>query len=84
MIDDSYDRLKIIIKPYLPEDVSIDAIDHQSHLIDDLNINSTHLVDIVLDVEDAYDITIEDDELEKMDTVKGALALIAEKRQSKA
>jgi acyl carrier protein len=80
MTEDSYDRLKEIIKPYLPEDVSVKDIDQQSHLINDLNINSTHLVDIVLDVEDAFDITIEDDELEKMDTVAGSLALISEKR----
>lgn len=80
MTEDSYNRLKEIIKPYLPEDVSVKDIDQQSHLINDLNINSTHLVDIVLDVEDAFDITIEDDELEKMDTVAGSLALISEKR----
>lgn len=80
MTEDSYDRLKKIIMPYLPDDVSVKDIDQQSHLINDLNINSTHLVDIVLDVEDAFDITIEDDELEKMDTVAGSLALISEKR----
>ena len=45
----------------------------------DLNINSTHLVDIVLDVEDAFDITIEDDELDKMETVKASIALIEQK-----
>lgn len=80
MTEDSYDRLKTIIMPYLPDDVSVEDIEQQSHLINDLNINSTHLVDIILDVEDAFDITIEDDELEKMDTVAGSLALISEKR----
>ena len=80
MTEDSYDRLKAIISPYLPEDVSINDIEPQSHLVNDLNINSTHLVDIVLDVEDAFDITIEDDELEKMDTVSSSLALISKKR----
>ncbi len=64
MSQDIYPQLKEIIKPYLPEDVNPDAISHESHLVTDLNINSTHLVDIVLDVEYAFDITIEDDELE--------------------
>lgn len=76
----TYAKLKEIISPYLPEDVSVQEIDEESHLINDLNINSTHLVDIVLDVEDAFDITIEDDELEKMDTVAGSLALISKKQ----
>ncbi len=83
MTQDSYERLKKIILPYLPEDVSVEDIEENSHLINDLNINSTHLVDIVLDIEDAFDITIEDDELEDMDTVAGSLALISEKRVSK-
>ncbi len=79
MTQDTYTQLKEIIKPYLPEDVSVADIDEDSRLVNDLNINSTHLVDIVLDVEDAFDITIEDDELEDMDTVKSSLDLISRK-----
>ena len=81
-MNDIYPQLKKIIKPYLPEDVSVDEIHEDSHLVKDLNINSTHLVDIVLDVEDAFDITIEDDELEQMDTVKNSLDLISRKRNA--
>ena len=43
------------------------------------NINSANLVDIVLDVEDHFDITIEDDEIEKMETVQSAIAIIESK-----
>lgn len=74
-----YSKLKTIILPYLPEDVDPEAIEEHSHLINDLNINSTHLVDVVLDVEDAFDITIEDDEIEKMETVSEAVSLIEAK-----
>lgn len=81
MTEDTYTQLKKIIKPYLPDDVSVEDIQENSHLVNDLNINSTHLVDIVLDVEDAFDITIEDDELEQMDTVKSSLDLISRKRE---
>jgi len=79
MSQDIYPKLKEIIQPYLPEDVNPDAISPESHLVTDLNINSTHLVDIVLDVEDAFDITIEDDELGKMETVNASIALIEQK-----
>ena len=82
MTENIYPELKKIIKPYLPEDVSVDDIHEESHLVNDLNINSTHLVDIVLDVEDAFDITIEDEELEKMDTVKSSLDLISRKQEA--
>ncbi|MGB5943495.1 MAG: phosphopantetheine-binding protein [Leeuwenhoekiella sp.] len=76
---DIYNSLKDIIKPYLPEDVDPENISPESHLVRDLNVNSTHLVDIVLDVEDAFDITIEDDELGQMETVDRSIKLIEEK-----
>ncbi|WP_089373895.1 phosphopantetheine-binding protein [Dokdonia pacifica] len=79
MNTDNYDALKKIIKIYLPEDVSVDDITPNSHLINELNINSANLVDVVLDVEDHFDITIEDDEIEKMDTVASALEIISQK-----
>jgi len=74
-----YEDLKGIIKIYLPEDVTVDDIELTSHLTQELNINSANLVDIVLDVEDHFDITIEDDEIEKMETVKSAIAIIESK-----
>lgn len=79
MNTENYDALKKIIKIYLPEDVSVDDITPNSHLINELNINSANLVDVVLDVEDHFDITIEDDEIEKMDTVASAVAIIGKK-----
>ncbi len=77
--EDIYAQLKSIIKIYLPEDVSVDEIGPESHLIDELNINSSHLIDVVLDLEDAFGIEIKDDELEAMDTVSSALEIIQKK-----
>lgn len=77
--EDIYHQLKNIIKIYLPEDVSFENIGPESHLIDELNINSSHLVDVVLDVEDEFDIEIKDDELESMDTVSSAIEIIQKK-----
>ena len=79
MNDEHFAALKNIIKVYLPEDVSVENIKPSSHLINELNINSANLVDVVLDVEDHFDITIEDDEIEKMDTVENSLAIIQSK-----
>ena len=71
-----YQQLKDIIKLYLPEDVSEEAIEAESHFINELNINSANLVDIVLDVEDAFDIEFENEDMDKMQTVQDALAII--------
>lgn len=78
-----YKQLKGIVKPYLPEDISVDDISPDSHFINELNINSANLVDIVLDVEDAFEITLENDDMDKMQTVNDAMAIINKKRSSK-
>ncbi|WP_276166776.1 acyl carrier protein [Zobellia alginiliquefaciens] len=78
-----YNTLKKIIKVYLPEDVAVDAISLDSNLITELNINSAHLVDIVLDVEDEFDILLENEDIEKMKTVQDALTIIDTKLEAK-
>lgn len=78
-----YQQLKGIVKPYLPEDVTVDDISPGSHFINELNINSANLVDIVLDVEDAFNITLENDDMDQMQTVNDAMAIIDKKRSSK-
>jgi acyl carrier protein len=78
-----YQQLKGIVKPYLPEDVRVEDISPDSHFINELNINSANLVDIVLDVEDAFDITLENDDMDQMQTVSDAMAIINRKRSLK-
>ena len=55
MNEERYQKLNDIIKIYLPEDVSVDEISEESHFINELNINSANLVDIILDVEELHD-----------------------------
>lgn len=78
-----YQKLLEIIKIYLPEDVSADEITEESHFINELNINSANLVDIVLDVEDAFDIILENEDMDQMLTVKDALLIIDTKLSDK-
>jgi len=77
--DKRYQTLSDIIKIYLPEDVSVDDVSSESHFINELNINSANLVDIVLDVEDAFDIRLENEDMDQMQTVNDALQIIEAK-----
>lgn len=74
-----YDQLKEIIKIYLPEDVSEANITLESNFLEELNINSANLIDIVLDVEDAFDIQLENEDMDQMQTVNDALTIINKK-----
>ncbi len=47
-----------------------------SKIIGDLKINSARIVDIILDIEDEYNIAIDDNLLEKMITIKDVLDII--------
>ncbi|QJP35267.1 acyl carrier protein [Nonlabens sp. Ci31] len=68
-----------IVKIYLPQDVNEEAIQLDSHLMQDLGINSAHLVDIVLDVEDAFDITLDEKDMEAMQRVRDAIEIVTAK-----
>jgi len=79
---DKINRLKEIIKPYVEESSKLDHIDESTKFIDDLAVNSAHLVDIILDVEDAYNIRIENEEMENMLDVGSAIQIIESKTDS--
>lgn len=83
MNQEHYNKLKEIIKIYLPEDVSVEDISPESDFLNELNINSANLVDIVLDVEDAFDIRLENEDMDQMVTVKDALEIIDKKLAEK-
>jgi acyl carrier protein len=74
------DQLSEIILPYIPEGKLPDSLDSDSDLMEDLNINSAHIVDIILDIEDKFDIEITDEEAESMLTVGAAVQLIQSKQ----
>lgn len=71
-----YSKLESIIKEYLPEDVSIDQIKPESNLTKELNINSSHLVDIILDLEDTFNLTLTNEDMEQLQTVEDAVRII--------
>lgn len=81
---EKFEKLKNVIKIYLPEDVSPEEITEDSTFLEQLNINSAHMVDIVLDVEEIYDIILQNEDLEKMRTVKDAIEIIDKKLADKA
>jgi acyl carrier protein len=68
--------LKQIIKPYVPNQQQLENLTFETDFIKDLAINSANLVDIILDIEEKFDITIDNEGMEKMMTVQAALAII--------
>lgn len=78
--NEHFETIKEIIKPYIQNEEAFSKLSMDSKFIDDLEINSANLVDIILDVEDKYDIEIDNDSMEKMLDVKSAIEVILSKK----
>lgn len=72
-------KLKTVVQPYIQDEEAFKNLTEDTNFITDLKINSANLVDVILDVEDAFDIRIQDDEMEKMISVKAAMKIINSK-----
>ncbi|SIS92362.1 acyl carrier protein [Kaistella chaponensis] len=81
--DESIQKLKKIVKPYVKNEEALENINENTDFINDLNINSANLVDVILDVEEVFDIEIDADSMEKMRDVQSALMVIEEKLAAK-
>lgn len=75
------EKIKPILATYAKDKEALDNLSLQSDFIKDLKINSANLVDIVLDVEEAFDIEIDNASMEQMLTVGAAIAVIEAKLQ---
>lgn len=76
-------KLKLIIKPYTTNSEAYDNLNENTDFIKDLNINSANLVDIVLDIEENFDIVIDNTDMERMLNVKAAVEIIETKLSEK-
>jgi acyl carrier protein len=76
-------KLKAIVQPYIQNEDAFNNLSEATDFINDLKINSANLVDVILDVEDEFDIRIENDDMEKMTSVKAAMDIVNEKLAAK-
>jgi len=72
-------RLKKIVEPYVQRIEGLNNFQEKTDFLNDLQINSANLVDVVLDVEDEFNIEIDNDSMEGMLTVGDAKSIIQKK-----
>ena len=73
------EKLKTIIEPYSQDSSQFDGLSEKTDLLRDLKINSAHLVDIILDTEDEFNIEIDNDTAENMHTLEDVLNVIEQR-----
>lgn len=81
--EETIENLKNIVKPYIQNQEAFDNLTENTDFINDLKINSANLVDVILDIEEAYEIVIDNQSMERMLDVKSALEIIETKLSEK-
>lgn len=75
-------KLKELIRPYVQDTSGVERASEETELIGELSINSMHLIDIVIDAENAFDVEITEDDMEGLRTVGDVVNVIVGKLQS--
>lgn len=68
-----------ILRIYTKDASLIEKATPETHILNDLKVNSARLVDVIIKCEDVFGITIEDEEADKIRTIGDAMALIKKK-----
>jgi acyl carrier protein len=68
-----------ILKLYTKNPELLDTATKDTHILNDLKVNSARLVDVVIKCEDVFGISIDDDEADKIRTIGDALEIIKKK-----
>lgn len=68
-----------ILKKYAINKKIFENLPENPHIVNDLKINSARLVDIVIDVEEKYNIEIENEKLKKLIYLNDIISLIESK-----
>ncbi len=73
------EKLLGLIEPFLENTAVLEKAERDTHLIDDLQLNSAWLVDLIIKIEDLFDIEISDDDADAIQTIGDAVDVIAMK-----
>jgi len=74
-----FEKVVKILTPYVKNQEALEGVTLETHILDELKVNSARLVDVVLEFEDAFDIEIADEDVDSVETVGNAVDLITSK-----
>ncbi len=76
------EKVLSILKKYTRKDDVWETASGDSKILEDLQINSARLVDIMLDLEDEFDIEIDDETMDSIMTIDNAVDAIHAKMKN--
>lgn len=77
--DEIFEKVVEIVSPFAKDKEALDSVTMETNILDDLKVNSARLVDVILEFEDEFDIEVEDEDADSVNTVGDAVRLIEAK-----
>jgi len=77
--DETFGKVMEIIGRYAKNKDAVDGATEDTNILEDLKVNSARLVDVILDFEDEFDIEVDDEDADAVNTVGDAVTLIEAK-----
>jgi len=74
-----FEKVVKILTPVVKNQEALAGVEKETHILDDLKVNSSRLVDVVLQFEDTFDIEVADDDIDSVETVGDCVSLILAK-----
>ncbi|MEB2312251.1 MAG: phosphopantetheine-binding protein [Sorangiineae bacterium] len=74
--DEVFQKVVGIIKPFAKAPEALASAGMDTSILKDLKVNSARLVDVVLEIEDAFGIEVKDEDADKVKTIGDAVRLI--------
>ena len=73
------EKVLVILKPYVKNEAALVSVTPDTNILDDLDVNSARLVDVILAFEDTFGIQVADEDADSVNTVGDAVRLICSK-----
>lgn len=80
MDSEVFERVIKIVEPFAKDKAALGKASANSTFLKDLQVSSSRLVDIILAIEDQFEIEIADEEADKIETLGSAVELICAKQ----
>jgi acyl carrier protein len=71
-----FDKVVKILTPFVRNQEALASVSGDTDILKDLRVNSSRLVDIILAFEDEFDIEVQDEEADKVQTIGAAVNMI--------
>ena len=76
---EAFEKVIKILAPHAKNQAALAGATRATKILEDLEVNSARLVDVVLAFEDDFDIEIADDEVDSVNTIGDCVELIVAK-----